>query len=109
MRGVAGPRHFAREGGLRQCTWFPPCGGGCKDEKKGARGVFIGVTVGVVSAIGGGDMAGKGLGVFCICCASPECEEETLEERDEEEPASDEAGRSKDIPEGFALVFTRFR
>jgi hypothetical protein len=111
VRGVAGPKRFASDDGLRQCTWFP-LGGGCKDGKRGARGVFIGVTVGVASAIGGEDMEGKGVGLDCICCPSPEREDEMLEERDEDEPASEDSGRSKDIPEGFAfscLAFTRFR
>jgi len=38
--------------------------------------------------------------------AATEREDETLEERDEgagDESASEEAGRSKDIPEGFVL------
>jgi hypothetical protein len=67
------------------------------------------VAVGVISASGGEGMAGKGLGLSPIGCkllAAPEREEERLEERDEDtgdEPASEEAGRSKDIPEGFVL------
>lgn len=54
-------------------------------------------------------MRGNGLGLSCIGCeylVAPEREEETLEERDEDagdEPASEEAGRSKEIPEGFVL------
>jgi hypothetical protein len=59
-------------------------------------------------------MAGKGPGFSPVSCgylAAPEREEERLEERDEDtgdEPASEAAGRSKDIPEGFDLSGVAF-
>jgi len=36
------------------------------------RGVFIGVTVGVVSAIGGKGTVAEGLGLFSPCCEREE-------------------------------------
>lgn len=117
VRGVAGPRCFTRDVGLRQRTWFPldvRCGGNCKNGRKGARGVPIGVTVGVFSASSGEGMSGTELGLSPIGCeyfAAPEREEERLEERDEDtgdEAASEAAGRSKDIPEGFVFSGVAF-